>query len=103
MIEKCRALREVMPQFSMFGTDNWAELDKQIEILESCKELTEQKIKQLISFRVEMYEENGQDWYQDAAIKAYDWVVNDTDDLVEDDDLEIFTRKKSEALKNSKS
>ncbi len=94
MIAKEKKLRKVMPARSAFGDDNWGNIDKEIITLEKCLAMSEVTIREKVGSRVEVLEDGGEDCIEDAIVRAYDWVVDDTEELVSDDDIEIFSPKK---------
>lgn len=100
MISKCQQLRKGIPHFSFFGDDNWENIDKQIEALNDCLSKDEDEIKGNLSTILNAYEDEdgestGDDWMENPTVQVYDWVLGNTeDDLVTDDDLEVFDGEK---------
>lgn len=94
MIVKCKRLRGGMPQFSMFGDDNWKKIDQQIEALNKCLGLSESEIGIKQDVRIDAMEELCKDWDDDGMIHVYDWVLGKCEDEpVTDEDLEIFCKE----------
>jgi len=94
MISKCQRLRKVMPHYSMFGDDNWKGLDDNVEALTKCLTKSEKEIEMLERVRLDAIDELSQDWDEDGKVKAYNWMLEKTeDDLVTDEDLECFEKE----------
>lgn len=94
MIEKCKKLRKGMPQFSIFGDDNWKNLDRQIEALGNCLKLDESEITAKEEIQLDAMDELGQAWDDDPQIQIYDWVLEKAeDDPVTDEDIEVFCKE----------
>lgn len=97
MIERCKKLRQVIPNYSTFGEDNWTGLDKQREILTKCLDMKGAKIESAARHHLDALEELEQEWSEDDVISVYDWVLEKIeDDLVSEDDIENFSKDKKE-------
>lgn len=101
-IKKLKLLKTGIPHFSIFGDNNWGEIDVEIAVLERfLKEPDYDKLEDRLSDRLDEIDDEGGDCFEDSHIKAYDWILGSTDDeLVSDGDIEIFCKKKK---KNKKS
>lgn len=70
--------RKTLPQYSMFGTNNWKTLDKELEILKS--NLTETQVKKALNKMIDYYEGNfPEDETEKTKMDTYDWLLGNRD------------------------
>ena len=60
-----------LPQFTMFGEDNWAKRDYVANVLEQCKDKPEYQLDRMAEAEEDMSEDCDDE--HDVALKAIDW------------------------------
>lgn len=100
MMEKCKKLREVIPHHTAFGDDNWRPLEIEANTLKSCLDDSEIEVRGKLDDRLEIVGDDTDEAISDSQIRAYDWILENTDDeLVEDGDIEVFSKKAKESTR----
>ena len=85
-VDKLKRLRAVMPQFSVFGDDNWKKIDEQVSALQRA----EGKDERWVSESAEVAAERG----EHTVSETYDWLLGDMDEnLADEGDIETFSKK----------
>ncbi len=98
MITKCTKLRGGMPECSIFGDNNWKRIDGHIKTLTECLALDADDIQGKEDVLLDALDEVGEDWDDNPRIQVYDWILEKVeDDLVTDEDLEVFCKQEKEA------
>ncbi len=95
-IKKLKLLRTGMPHYSLFGDDNYKEIDTEINILDRClkENLQEANLEHRLSNRLDEIDATGEDDTEDPLIKAYDWLLGKSEEeLVTDEDIKVFCKK----------
>ena len=91
MIKKCQELRKYIPHTTIFGYDNWKNLDDQVKALTACLDLKESMVRTKLDNRLDELGKDG--WGEDGECQAYDWILDTCYDLVDDDDIKTFKEK----------
>jgi len=96
-IKKLKLLRTGIPHHDIFGGDNWKDIDIKIGVLEKCIEVCcdYDGIEDKLHDKLDEIDMEGGDCFDSPYVKAYDWILGNTDDeLVSDDDIKIFCKNK---------
>ena len=90
-IRRSKILRRNMPHYSMFGTDNWKNIDIEIATLEKLVDKNDNEVEAFLDNRLDMLGLEGEDWLEDSICRVCDWLLgNVEDDLVTEEDLELW-------------